>query len=97
MQLAWVTLVVRLGPKAGDAAAFVVGVERQVQANGIVDAAHETQARVGLFFHVLSPCAACIIASISGTGKRLPFESRWALRWEVDRELSCCQKARSVV
>jgi len=27
VQLAWVTLVVRLGPKAGDAAAFVVGVE----------------------------------------------------------------------
>jgi len=51
VQLAWVTLVVRLGPKAGDAAAFVVGVEGQVQANGVVDAAHETHARVGLFFH----------------------------------------------
>ena len=51
VQLARVTLVVWLGPEAGDAAAFVVGVEGQVQANGVVDAADETHARVGLFFH----------------------------------------------
>jgi len=34
VQLAGVALVVRLGPKAGDAAARVVGVEVQVQADG---------------------------------------------------------------
>jgi len=42
-------------PEAGDAAPFVVGVERQVQADRILDAARETHrethARVGLFFH----------------------------------------------
>ena len=51
VQLAGVALVVRLGPEAGDAPPLVIGVERQVQANGVVDAAHETHARVGLFFH----------------------------------------------
>ena len=34
-----------------DAAALVVGVEGQVQADGILDAADEAHARVGLFFH----------------------------------------------
>jgi len=51
VQLAGVTLVVRLGLGAGDAAALVVGVEVQVQADGVVDAAHEAHAGVGLFFH----------------------------------------------
>ena len=51
MEPARKALVLRPGPEAGDAAAGVVGVERQVQADGIVDAAHETHARVGLLFH----------------------------------------------
>jgi len=53
VQLAGVTLVLRLGPEAGDAATLVVGVEGQVQADRIVDAAHKTHAGVGLFVHDL--------------------------------------------
>jgi len=49
--LAGVALVVRLGPEVGDAPPLVVGVEGQVQADGVVDAADETHARVGLFIH----------------------------------------------
>ena len=48
-----VALVLRPGPEAGNAAALVIGVEVQVQADGVVDAAHEAHARVGLFFHDL--------------------------------------------
>jgi len=51
VQLPWKSLVLRLGPKAGDAAALVVGVEFQVEADGVLDAADETHAGVGLFFH----------------------------------------------
>ena len=43
--------MLRLGPKAGDAAALVVGVEFQVEADGVLDAADETHAGVGLFVH----------------------------------------------
>jgi len=51
MQLAGEALVLRLGPEAGDAAALVVGVESQMEADGILDAADETHAGIGLFFH----------------------------------------------
>jgi hypothetical protein len=51
MQMTGIALVLRPGPEAGDAAALVVGVKGQVQADGIVDAAQETHARVRLFFH----------------------------------------------
>jgi len=71
VQLAGVALVLRLGPEAGDAAALVVGVEGQVQADGVVDAADETHAGVGLLFHDVSPCASCIIASTWELGKPL--------------------------
>jgi hypothetical protein len=35
----------------GDAAALVVGVELELEANGVVDAAGATHARAGLFLH----------------------------------------------
>jgi len=49
VQLAGEALVLRLGLEAGDATAFLVGVELEVQADGLVDAADETHAGVGLF------------------------------------------------
>jgi len=55
MQLPWKALVLRFGPEASDAAALVVGVEGQVQADGIVDAVDETHSGIGLFLHVVSP------------------------------------------
>jgi hypothetical protein len=51
VQLPRIPLVLRLGLEAGDAAALVVGVELELQANGVVDAAYEAHARVGLLFH----------------------------------------------
>jgi hypothetical protein len=66
-----VALVLRLGPQAGDAPALVVGVELQVQADGVVDATDKTHAGVGLFSMMLPPCAGCIIASGQGLGKLL--------------------------
>jgi hypothetical protein len=44
VQVAGVALVLRFGPEPRDAAALVVGVEGQVQADGVVDAADETHA-----------------------------------------------------
>ena len=66
VQLAGITLVLRLGPEAGDAPPLVVGVERQVQADGVVDAADEAHARVGLLFHGRISFCVCIIASMPG-------------------------------
>jgi hypothetical protein len=37
--------------EAGDAPPFLVSIELEMQADGILDAAHETHARVWLFFH----------------------------------------------
>ena len=51
VQLSRKALVFWLWLEAGNAATLVVGIEPQVQADGILDAAHETHARVGLFFH----------------------------------------------
>ena len=57
MQVAGIALVLRPGPEAGDTASLVVGVELELQADEIVDAADETHAGVGLFFHdVASLC-----------------------------------------
>jgi hypothetical protein len=53
VQLAGVTLVLWLRSESGNAAALVIGVEVQVQADGVVDAANEAHARVGLFFHAV--------------------------------------------
>jgi hypothetical protein len=51
VQLAGVTLVLWLRLEAGDAAALVVGVEGEVQADWVVDAADEAHAGAGLFVH----------------------------------------------
>jgi len=57
VQLPWIALVLRFRLEAGDAPPLVVGVKVQVQADRILDAAHETHAGVGLFFHdALSLC-----------------------------------------
>jgi hypothetical protein len=52
VQVSGIALVLRFRVEAGNAAALVVGVEREVQADGIVDAADKTHARVGLFFQL---------------------------------------------
>jgi hypothetical protein len=44
-------LVLGLGPQLGHGPPLVVGVELELQADGVLDAANETLARVGLFFH----------------------------------------------
>jgi hypothetical protein len=50
-------LAANSGLEAGDAAAIVIGVELQVQADGVVDAADETHAGVRLLVHdVASLC-----------------------------------------
>ena len=74
MQVAGIALVFRLGPKPGDTPPLVVGVERQVQADRVVDAAHETHTRVGLLFHDVSPPASRIIALAFVLSK--PFRRR---------------------
>jgi hypothetical protein len=51
MQLTGIALVLRFGSEVGDAAALVVGVKVQVKPDGVIDAADETHARVGLFIH----------------------------------------------
>jgi hypothetical protein len=51
VQLAGVALVVRLGPEAGDTTTLVVGIEGEVQADRVVDAAHKAHAGVRLFLH----------------------------------------------
>jgi hypothetical protein len=51
VQLPGVALVLWLGPEAGDAAAVAVSIELELEAYGIVDAADEAHARVGLFLH----------------------------------------------
>jgi hypothetical protein len=71
MQLLWKALVLRFGPEASDAAALVVGVEGQVQADGIVDAVDETHSEIGLFLHVVSPFASWIIVIDAGSGQNL--------------------------
>ena len=73
MQLPWKALVLRFGPEASDAAALVVGVEGQVQADGIVDAVDETHSGIGLFLHVVSPFASCIIVIDAGSGQTSPL------------------------
>ena len=51
MRVAGVALVLRLGPESGDAAPLAVCVKVQVQADGVVDAAHKTHAGVRLLFY----------------------------------------------
>jgi hypothetical protein len=47
MQVPWKALALRLGPKADDAAAFVVSKELEPKAGGIFDAAYEAHAGIG--------------------------------------------------
>ena len=51
VQLSRIGLVLMLGPKAGNAPPLVVGVELELQADRVLNAAHETHAGVGLLFH----------------------------------------------
>jgi hypothetical protein len=64
-------LVLGPGPEASDAAALVVGVELEVQADGSVDAADETHARVGLFLHDAS--SSCRLHYSIDTGIGQPY------------------------
>ena len=75
VQLAGITLVVRLGPEVGDAAALVIGVKVQVQADGVVDAADETHAGVGLFFHGRSSLCVSHYSIDAGFGQTPPLLS----------------------
>ena len=74
VQLAGATLVLRLGLKAGDAAALVVGIEGEVQADGglwMPETKHMREP--GCLFIIVSPCVASIMASRLGLGKPLRF------------------------
>jgi hypothetical protein len=51
MQMTRVTLVLRVGPEARNTASLLISVELELEAYGIVDAADEAHARVGLFLH----------------------------------------------
>jgi hypothetical protein len=51
VQLSRIALVLGPGLEAGEAAALVVGVELELEADRILDAAHEAHAGVGLFVH----------------------------------------------
>ena len=90
MQMPRIALVLRFRLEAGNAAAVVVGIEGQVQADGIVDAADEAHAGVGLFSMIVSPCMACIIASTRDLGNSLRSQA-WdrhrldpAVPWDGD-------------
>jgi hypothetical protein len=48
----WITLVLWLGLEAGDAPSLFVRIEPELEADGVVDAAHETQAGNGLLVRV---------------------------------------------
>jgi hypothetical protein len=78
VQLPWIALVLWLGLEAGHAAALVVGVEFQMKPNGVVDAADETHAGVGLLFHdVFSDCCrmtlSCLDYSIDAGFEQTPL------------------------
>ena len=82
MQVTRVALVLRLGMEAGDAPPFVVGVERQVQADGALSdtmglSMPQTKhmRELGCFSMMLPPCASRVIASTWGLGKSLPPEA----------------------
>jgi len=51
VQLPRVALVFQFGPEVGQRTPCVVGLEVQMQADSVIDAADETHARVGLLFH----------------------------------------------
>ena len=51
MQVAGVTLVLRLGPETSHAATLVVSVELEIEAEKVLEAADEGRAGVGLLFH----------------------------------------------
>jgi hypothetical protein len=75
VQVPGIPLVLRPRLEAGDAASLVVGVKAQMQANGVVDAADETYAGVGLFFHdAASLCRLHYSYSIdAGSGQTSPL------------------------
>jgi hypothetical protein len=49
--MARIALVPWFGPEAGDAPPLLVGIELELQADGVLDAADETHARVRFSFH----------------------------------------------
>jgi hypothetical protein len=69
VQLAGIPLLFRPWPDTGDAPPLVVGVELELQPDRILDAAHETHARVGLLFHNDASLCRRIIASGVDSGK----------------------------
>ena len=71
MQLAGITLALRLGPEAGDAAALVIGVEVQVRPMELSMPHTKHMRELGCFSMMRSPCAACIIALTLGLGNPL--------------------------
>jgi hypothetical protein len=52
MEMAWIALVHFTGTETGQAAAFIIGVERQTQSDGVFYAAHIAHAGVGLFSQI---------------------------------------------
>jgi hypothetical protein len=71
MQVPRITLVLGPGAEAGDTAPLVVGVEFQREAMGLPMPQTKHMRELGCFSMMLSPCAACMIASTQGLGKRL--------------------------
>jgi hypothetical protein len=53
MQVTGVTLVLGLGLEVGDTPPVVVSVELELEADGVLDAANEAHAGVGLLVHAV--------------------------------------------
>jgi hypothetical protein len=51
VQVSRIALVLLARSEAGDAPAFVVGIELELEANGVFDATNEAHAGVRLFLH----------------------------------------------
>ena len=85
VQLAGVALVVRLGPKAGDAAARVVGVEVQVQADGGLSMPQTKHMReLGCLSIIASPDYSCRPHYGTDGGFR---QARVGQTWRVEEPL----------
>lgn len=80
VQMPGVALVLRPGLKAGDTPPRVVGVERQVEANGVVDATDKTHAG---FFHDAASLCLSHYSIVGGFGQALPSPSSGRIAsWE---------------
>lgn len=76
MQVTRISLVLRFGPKAGDAPPLVVGVELEVQSDGapsrrmgVSTPQTKLMRELGCFSMMLPPCAFWTIALTSSLGK----------------------------